>query len=557
MAAAANESQGLKIAVAAFVTLTVALAVTSYFLYSAYSQSEAKLESASANLTKQQRAASDAVNQYDEFRKLAGARAEEFDPAKAEVAAFFKKNGDRINNLVTATNAAIQKAQQAGAESKDLEEARARVQTIVNSYQSEPNKNFFSTLDRLTELLENISLLSTEMSSNYLGLRKSLESTTSVAKQANDIQAKAASDSKADLEAEHNKHEQLRQELLTKVDQLQTDNDKKTTQIANLETQYRQIKDESERKLELANAIIREQRDVLDKNENVLDKPDGYITFVDLARREVQVNINRRQGARPQMKMTIFDAGSPGVPTEKPKGNIQLIQVGDQYSIAHIDKIVNEINPIRVGDIVYSPAWSPEEPMRFALIGKIDVNRDGKDDREDLKRMIEEAGGKVDFDLPPPNHGKESGKLTARISWYVTDERMPLRELFEARTSAGVAAQAQFDKRFGQAIKEARSEGIRPMPLGRLLAYFGYEMGTPIVGRTEAVNSAAMLRLVQPRKKAAEPKIETDSSKAGAEPASTKPEAEAAKPEAEAAKPEAEAAKPEAEAPKAEENPKP
>ena len=73
--------------------------------------------------------------------------------------------------------------------------------------------------------------------------------------------------------------------------------------------------------------------------------------------------------------------------------------------------MVNEIEPIRVGDIVYSPAWSPEEPMRFALIGKIDVNRDGKDDRQDLKRMIEEAGGIVDYDLPPPNHGKESGKL--------------------------------------------------------------------------------------------------------------------------------------------------
>ena len=241
------------------------------------------------------------------------------------------------------------------------------------------------------------------------------------------------------------------------------------------------------------------------------------------------------------MKMTVFNADSPGVPTEKPKGNIQLIQVGEQYSIAHIDKMVNEIDPIRVGDIVYSPAWSPEEPMRFALIGKIDVNRDGKDDRQDLKRMIEEAGGIVDYDLPPPDHGKESGKLTARISWYVTDERMPLREVFEARTDAGVAAQAQFDKRFGQAIKEARAEGIRPMPLGRLLAYFGYEMGTPVVGRTEAVNSAAMLRLVQPRKKAAEPKIETDSSKAGAEPANAKPEAEAAKP----AKPEPEAAKPE------------
>ena len=78
------------------------------------------------------------------------------------------------------------------------------------------------------------------------------------------------------------------------------------------------------------------------------------------------------------------------------------------------------------------------------------------------------------------------------------------------------------------------------MPLGRLLAYFGYEMGTPVVGRTEAVNTPAMLRLLQPRKKAAEPKIETDGSKSGAEPASAKPEAEAAKPEPEAAKPEEE-----------------
>ncbi len=540
MAAPANESQGLKIAVAAFVVLTVALAVTSYFLYSAYSRSEAQLESEKDKASKAQRAASDAVNQYDSFREVAGARAQEFDAAKAEVAAFFKKNSDRINNLVTATNAAIQKAQQAGAESKDLEDARARVQTIVNSYQSEPNKNFISTLDRLTELLENVSLLSTEMSSNYVGLRKGLESSTSVAKQANDIQAKAAADSKADLEAEHTKHDLARQELLTKVDQLQTDNDKKTTQIANLETQIRQQKDELDRKLELANSIIREQRDVLDKSENVLDKPDGYITFVDRERNEVQININRRQGARPQMKMTVFDANSPGVPTEKPKGNIQLTQVGEQYSIAHIDKTVNEIQPIRVGDIVYSPAWSPEEPMRFALIGKIDLNRDGKDDRQDLKRMIEEAGGAVDYDLPPPNQGKETGKLTARIAWYVTDERSPLRQVFEAKTDAGIAARVQFEKRFGQVIKEAHGEGIRPMPLSRLLAYLGYEMGTPIIGRTEAVNTSAMQRLMQPRKKAAEPKAATDANQPAGEAEGAKPEAaDAAKPEgADAAKPE-------------------
>ena len=63
--------------------------------------------------------------------------------------------------------------------------------------------------------------------------------------------------------------------------------------------------------------------------------------------------------------------------------------------------------------------------MRFALIGKIDVNRDGRDDRDDLKRMIEAAGGIVDYDLPPPEAGKETGKLTGRDAWYVIDDRMP------------------------------------------------------------------------------------------------------------------------------------
>jgi hypothetical protein len=539
--AAGNESQGLKIAVAAFVTLAVILAVVSYFLYNAYSRAEAVAESERDKASKAQRAASDALTRYDDFRKLAGARAEEADPAKAEVDAFYKKLGDRINTLASASNTAIQKAQQAGAEGKDLDEARANVQKTINSYQSEPNKNFMSSLDRLTELLESITLLSTEMSANYVGLRKSLESTTAVAKGAIDVQAKAASDNKADLEAEHNKHEQSRNELLTKVERLTTDNDSKATQIANLETQIKQLTDDFTRRHDQALAIIREYRDLLDKDINVLDKPDGYITFVDLDRREVQVNINRHQGARPQMKMTVFDAGSPGIPTEKPKGNIELIQVGDQFSIARITRVASTINPLRIGDIVYSPAWSPDEPMRFALIGKIDVNRDGKDDREELKRMIQDAGGVVEYDLPPPETGtKESGKLSARIAWYVTDERTPLREVYRARSDASLAAQSAFQTKYGQAIKEARLEGIRPMPIAHLLAYLGYEMGTPITGQAEGVNAPAMRRLLEPRKPAAQPKAGAEAPKAGAgaEPAKA---AEPAKTEEPAEEPKADA----------------
>ncbi len=74
--AAANESQGLKIAVAAFVSLTVILAVTSYFLYSNYDQASQQLAKAKDEESKAKRAQNDILTQYEELKKQVGSRAE-------------------------------------------------------------------------------------------------------------------------------------------------------------------------------------------------------------------------------------------------------------------------------------------------------------------------------------------------------------------------------------------------------------------------------------------------------------------------------------------------
>jgi hypothetical protein len=207
-------------------------------------------------------------------------------------------------------------------------------------------------------------------------------------------------------------------------------------------------------------------------------------------------------GARPQMNFTIFDRSSPGIPTDRPKGTIELTMVTDQYSVGRIVKTFSRINPMFPGDIVYSPAWSPNEPMRFALIGKLDVNRDGRDDREDLKRMIVAAGGVIDFDLPPPDAGKPSGELSGRCAWYVYDdpkERPPFVVEYKTAKDVTTNTQMEFLKQQSDAIKEARLIGVRPMPIARLLTYLGYDYHAPIVGRAEAVNKAAMRRLLAPR----------------------------------------------------------
>jgi hypothetical protein len=503
--AAANESQGLKIALAALIALAVILMVTSYLLYSENSKAEARLQTANDDKAVKEKAANLALTNYEEMRGKIGTKATEADAAKEEITQFLKKNDERVGKMVDMANAAVAKAQGAGAQGPELEEAKQNIQKVINSYRSETNKNFMSSLDRLTELMENLSALTTELSVNYLNLRQSHESSTTVNKVQVDVQTKAASEAHDDVLKEQKKHEDERQSLVTRVEKLTTDNDGKTTEITNLTTKLKQQEEDFGRQRETLTTIIREQRDRIEKQELILDRPDGYVTYVDYERNEVLVNLTRRQGARPQMKMTIFDARSPGIPTEKPKGNIELTSIGDQFSTGRIVKTDNPIDPIRVGDIVYSAAWSPNQPMRFALVGKIDVNRDDKDDRDELKRMIQEAGGVVDFDLPPSEVGKETGTLSPRIDWYVTDERLPLREMYKANTEQSVLRQSQLEKRMGEVIKEARLNGIRPMPIQRLLAFLGYDMSAPVLGRPEAVDYNTMRRITSPRRTAEQP----------------------------------------------------
>ena len=260
------------------------------------------------------------------------------------------------------------------------------------------------------------------------------------------------------------------------------------------------MKDDYSKEKDQLRSIISELHDKADRVNTILDHPDGLITFVDYDSREVQLNINRSIGARPQMVLSVFDSRSPGIPTEKPKGTIEITKVGDRISIGRIIKTINPIAPIHIGDIVYSAAWSPNNPTRYALLGKIDINRDGRDDREELKRMIQEGGGIVDFDLPPPYIGKETGKLTPRIDWYVIDERTPLRDVFtRSHGEAIMKDDAMLAQRMGEVVKEARADGIRPMPIERLLSFLGYDINTPVVGRTESVNQRALNRLVAPK----------------------------------------------------------
>jgi hypothetical protein len=508
--AAANDSQGLKIAVAVFVTLSVIMAVSLYFSYKAYTEADAKNTQAQSKLAEATKTTELASRENDALRKEIGLRTEGEESNKTEMKNEAKKIDEEIKGMIDQVNAAVTAAAAAGATGHELDDAKTKVQSIAASYRAEPNKSYISAMARLTELLKNMALLNARLSLNYVDAKRSLEGANTVNSQKMGVVEKTLADRVADLEAEHKKHAEEREILITKVDQFQTENSKLAAEIAALTADKRRIEDDLTKKLTIVQTTNRELRDRLERNEVVLDQPDGVVTFVNYKAGEVHCNVKKSDGARPQMVFSIFDKSSAGLPTDKPKASITLVSVSNSGSVGHIDQTMENINPIREGDFVYSHAWSPNEPIHFALIGKIDVNRDGVDDRADLKRMIEASGGIVDYDLPPPHVGKESGKLTGKDAWYVIDERKSLRETF-ANVKISLADTENFEKKLSDVMKEAKLNGVRPMPIERLLPYLGYNFGAPIQGRVERIDPKQMRRVQNPRQdQTAKPKTESD-----------------------------------------------
>lgn len=502
--AAANDSQGLKIAVAAFVTLTVVLAVTTYFGFSNYSEADQKLTDAQNKLAQEKKTADGAVRDYNELKRDYGyEKIEDF----AAVKDAMKKDAAKLQEQLTALNTkvgeAIAQYKQAGGNQQKVDELLQAFGQVVGQVTSEPNRTAQSTISRVTELLENLSLLTTELTLDNESLRRDLLSANTTNEKKLDVQTTAAQKSAEDREAEAKKHEQERQNIMTKHDQLATANNSQATEINKLKQQITQMQEDHGKKEADLLSQVKYYREQTEKKEVVLDKADGRVTFVDYARGEVRTNITRRMGAKPQMQMAIFDRNAPGLPTDAPKATIELIQVGDQGSVAKIVKTIKSYEPIRLNDQVYSAAWSPGSPQRFALIGKIDIDRDGRDDREDLKRMIRAAGGIIDYDLPPAGIGRETGEMTPRTSWYVLDERDAIHPATAKQARVSGADDPGFLEKKTAAIRLARLEGIRPMSIERILAYLGYSFGQAMPGRAEVTNRDAADQLLNPKGKAA------------------------------------------------------
>lgn len=523
MPPASNDNQGLKIAVVVFVTLSVVLAVATYFGFSNASFYNQKMEQANQDASQAKQAQAQLQRSFDDLKREAGYEKTDDSAVLDQIT----KDRQKLNQDVAALTARVQevvntyKSAAGPAGNPQVDQFADSARTAAESLTAEPKRTLTSTIDRMLDLLGNQSQLLTAVALDYQTVRKGLEASNQIAQRKIEVEVNAKQQADQDKLAELTKHEEDRRGQLKRLDDLQTQNQQYLTEINELKNQVELLKDQWQKRYGDLLTQFRDIREQLEMDENVLARADGKVTFVDYHRNEVRTTLSRRQGARPQLVFTVFDRKAPGLPTDKPKATIELIKVNDRESIGRIVSQKRDYDPIRIGDQVFSPAFGNQT---FALIGKIDVDRNGYDDREDLKRMIRQAGGEVVYDLPPPGVGDEMGKLSPLTSWYVIDAREPIRGADVSPIyGATIDQQQAFQKKQTAAIKEAKLEGIRPISIERLLDYVGYTFGEPVVGQKEGLDLEALEELVNPKGKVKNPVPVPPSAEEGADENAEKP----------------------------------
>ncbi len=533
--AAANDNQGLKIAVAALVMLVFILGVTNYFAFSSASQNFAKMEAEVKKAGDANKQARENLEAYNYVRTLLGyGNLEEIDAVKSAASKHQLSITNEIAGIGTETNTAIATVQQAGVADPKLDDLKGFGQGIVNAVTSEPNENkvYAKTVDRLKDLLVNQTRLMREVSLDYRKLRQELASANST--NSVEVAKYTAARDKANQEnqASIDQFKTNLQSLNDTITALQNTDKEKTNQVTDLSNK---LNDETQKlartKTDLGR-MINELRDKLAMRLDVMPagKASGRITYVDHNRGEVRVSVNKSDGARPLMRFAIFDRDARGIPNDKPKGIVELIAVGDpargeRDSVAKITETKNPVDPIRYNDQLYSPAITPDGPERYVLIGRMDINRDGKDDRAELIRLIEQAGGMVEYDLAPPGSDRSPGRQAiertfaragepmpphtslgwgriSRAKAYVIDTRQTTLSGDNKKDGGGLTADdVAYTKEKSEATKEARGVGIPPMELRNLLTQLGYSPPTPGfgTGNMESKNRGALKQLLKPK----------------------------------------------------------
>jgi len=213
------------------------------------------------------------------------------------------------------------------------------------------------------------------------------------------------------------------------------------------------------------------QQQLDEYRKETFDVPAGKITYYSARSRLVTVNLGSADGLREHTTFGVFDGNSNNLARAVKKGSIEIQRIVGPHLAEGMVVDDQPSNPIIGGDLIYSPLWSPGGRLRFGLAGLIDLDADGRDDREKLRRLIRIGGGVIDAEDMPPD-GQRVGDLSIQTRYLIVGETP---EAGSATEGARAAAQENRLKNYSKIMTQAQKLRIEKITVQQVLNYLGYK----------------------------------------------------------------------------------
>lgn len=450
---AANQNQGLQIAVIIFVILTVLSMGFAVMTGTNVRELRIALESEKKRAAQNEQVASDVEGELNFVKKIIGLT--EVDgqlPDRAATEAHFqadlKKYGERLK--------------------------------AIDPGQGDP-ANYSQAIDSILVVLdlrnrdldaEKIKVTESEK------LKAALEGTYQAQTEQFKMRADAAEKEKAEAASRADAAEKAAQlakeqalaagsQSATSLEQLRTDLNK---QISDRDSQIISLQAALKTKDEFINTSI--------KQVDFAATYDGQISKINPSTRTVWINLGFYDNLQKHLTFSVQPQGVPPGSKIKPKGRIEVVKILDNH-LAECRILEDDMqNPLLVGDSIFTPLWEPGQRTRFAFAGKIDLDGDGTDDIDRVRALVDRAGGQIDAVAAAT--GQVEGELTIETRYLVLGPIPAVKD--------GVTA-------YDDMLKKAETLGVQRVPVSVFLDQIGYRRestGTRVVFGGGSANAPKM-----------------------------------------------------------------
>lgn len=207
---------------------------------------------------------------------------------------------------------------------------------------------------------------------------------------------------------------------------------------------------------ELETVVEQQKAQIKELKEASKEAADGAILRVDSAAKVVWINLGAADFLKPGTTFGVYSISGAL------KGKIEVTRIlGQHLSEARI--IEEELaHPMAASDQLISTTWNPGQREVVSVAGVIDMDEDGKSDRDEFKKLLELSACIIEVEIDDEGHRiPADAKVTPQSKFLLlgeVPEPDPLDEDDKARVT-------RIQQQMAQAIDEAKASGVRAIKL--------------------------------------------------------------------------------------------